>query len=82
MLFWAGVVAAGLALPFALEVYLGCLAAAGPALTLALRALVVVTGLGGGFVLRYVVIAGGTGVPLSVNGVAVAFPAPRIRAFR
>lgn len=70
--FWGGVVAAGLVIPFAFEVYITYLSTVTPILVL--TALSSIIGLVGGFMLRYIVVAGGVSIPLSVNGIPVPLP--------
>jgi len=71
--FWVGVVTVALVIPFILEAVKGY-ASIGPAAMLGLTVASSVIGLAGGFMLRYVIVYGGTRVPLNVRGVAV--PAP------
>jgi formate-dependent nitrite reductase membrane component NrfD len=68
--FWGGVVGAGLVLPFALELAAVLAHPAAPGLPAAAAAL----GLGGGFLLRLVVIEAGVKMPLVAAG--MLFPLP------
>lgn len=72
--FWGGVVAAGLVVPFAFEVYKTYLSTIDPVAVLALTAVASIIGLMGGFMLRYIVVAGGTSTPLNVEGVLISYP--------
>jgi len=81
--FWGGVVIAGLAVPFAFEVYNTYLPIANPMTVLVLTAVASIIGLIGGFMLRYVVVSGGTRTPLNVEGVLVPPPDPyRVKVTR
>ena len=70
--FWGGVVVAGLMVPFAFAIYGAYMPTIKPILIL--TALFSIIGLVGGFMLRYVVIAGGTRTPLNVEGVLIPLP--------
>jgi len=72
--FWGGVVAVGLVVPFAFEVYKTYLSTIDPLALLTLTAVASILGLVGGFLLRYIVIAGGTRTPLNVEGVLIPLP--------
>jgi len=72
--FWGGVVAAALVVPFVFEVCKAYVFIANPAALLVLTVVSSIIGLVGGFMLRYVVIYGGTRAPLSVEGVLVSPP--------
>jgi len=71
--FWGGVVAAALVIPFILEA-LKAYATIGPVAILVLAVVSSVIGLVGGFMLRYVVISGGTRTLLNIQGVLVSPP--------
>lgn len=70
--FWGGMVAPGLVVPFAFAIYGAYMSAVETILVLA--ALSSIIGLVGGFMLRYVVVAGGASMPLNVNGILVPVP--------
>jgi len=72
--FWGGVVAAALVVPFVFDVYITSLSTAGPAAVLVLTAVAGIIGLFGGFMLRYIVVAGGASISLNVNGIPVPVP--------
>ncbi len=71
--FWGGVVAAALVIPFILEA-LKAYATIGPVAMLVLAVVSSVIGLVGGFMLRYVVVYGGTRTLLNIQGVLVSPP--------
>ena len=71
--FWGGVVAAALVIPFISEA-IKAYAAIGPVAMLVLAVVSSVIGLVGGFMLRYVVVYGGTWIPLNVQGALVPPP--------
>lgn len=69
--FWVGVVFAALVLPFAFAVYHALLTGETGAFTLVTTIVYSVIGLIGGFSLRYVIVAGGTFMPIDVMGTPV-----------
>jgi len=71
--FWGGVVAAALVIPFILEA-LKAYATIGPVAILVLAVVSSVIGLVGGFMLRYVIVYGGTRTLLNVQGTLVSPP--------
>ena len=71
--FWGGVVFAALIVPFVIEA-LKAFIPPGPALLLALALPGGIIGLIGGYMLRHVVVYGGTRIPLNVQGQRVAPP--------
>jgi len=73
-LFWGGVVAAGLVVPFVAEIYKTYLPTVNPVAVLALTAVASILGLAGGFILRYIIVAGGIRAPLNAKGVSVPPP--------
>lgn len=77
--FWGGVVAAGLAVPFAIQ--LAEVTAAVPASGLWTVASAA-AGLAGGYALRRIVIAAGVKTPLSAAGMVFTFPLPQPHAGR
>jgi len=72
--FWVGVVLAGLVVPFAVEMYLISLLAPATTAMLVLTLAAGIIGLIGGFMLRYLVIAGGASRALNVKGIPVPLP--------
>jgi formate-dependent nitrite reductase membrane component NrfD len=72
--FWGGVVVAGLLIPFVFEIYKTYLLVSDPMAMFILVIVASVIGLIGGFMLRYVIIAGGISTPLNVKGVFVPRP--------
>jgi hypothetical protein len=71
--FWGGLVTVALVIPFILEAVKGY-ASISPAAMPALAVTSSVIGLVGGFMLRHVIVYGGTRVPLNVRGVSVPHP--------
>jgi formate-dependent nitrite reductase membrane component NrfD len=71
--FWGGVVVAALFVPFVVEA-LKSFIPTGPASLLVLALIGGITGLIGGYMLRHVVVYGGTRIPLNVQGQKVAPP--------
>jgi len=71
--FWGGVVGAAVIVPFVIEV-LKSFVTTGPASLLVLTLIGGITGLTGGYMLRHVVVYGGTRIPLNVQGQSVAPP--------
>jgi formate-dependent nitrite reductase membrane component NrfD len=72
--FWNGVVVAGLLIPLAFAIYYIYLPIANPVSVLVLAIVVSIIGLIGGFILKYIVVAGGTRTLLNVKGVLVLPP--------
>lgn len=72
--FWSGVVVAGMVVPFVFGIYGIYLNISDPVTMLISTLVVNLLGLAGGFMLRYIVINGGTNRPLNVNGVLVPRP--------
>lgn len=72
--FWVGVVAAGLVVPLAFAVYHIYLSAVDPLAVVILTIVASIIGLVGGFMLRYIVVAGGTSAEINVEGVLVPLP--------
>ena len=69
--FWAGVVFAALVLPFAFAVYHALVTTETGAFMPVATIVYSVIGLIGGFFLRYVIVAGGTFMPIDVMGTPV-----------
>ena len=72
--FWGGVVVAGLVIPFAFAIYSTYLSTVDPVAVLTVIAVASIIGLVGGFMLKYIVVAGGTRTHLNVEGVLIPPP--------